>query len=135
MRSKMPIGFVLLKGDPAKRDSTYDLLKDLLYKEDRRKELKLLDTVAENVFITFGWTDFSVILRSINVEAMKRAIIKIQEIIRETDSTVDTSIVAITPLEAEGRFKKKDFELHCKKIYERLDQELKKLPNRKKSKK
>ena len=132
----MPIGFVLIKGDPAKRDPTYDLLKALLYAEDRRKELKRLGTVAENVFITFGWTDFSIILRSINVEAMKKAIIKIQEIIRETDSTVDTStIVAITPLEAEGRFQKKDFELHCKKIYERLDQELKKLPNRKNSKK
>ncbi|MBU7048045.1 MAG: hypothetical protein HXS54_16545 [Theionarchaea archaeon] len=102
----MTYGIVLLKGRPEKRDDTETLLSNL---KDDKEFCQKYDVAIEEVFKCFGWPDFVVIFRTINIERMMQALVDIRRRAHESheDLLETTTLVCTTRDESES--KKKEF--------------------------
>jgi len=86
----MTYGLVLIKGKSSKRNIT---LSALLHMAKHNSKLKKSGIAVENVFLSFGWPDFVLILKAKNVEQIRHAISLIREKLANHEDYVDTSTI------------------------------------------
>lgn len=100
----MTYGLVLVKGKSEKIDSTLKALQELAEKKDIKDE-----TGAQlvNVFLSFGWPDFVLVLKARNIEQIRYAIGAIRKRLEDHGDYVETStIICSTPKELKEKRRK-----------------------------
>lgn len=107
----MTYGLVLIKGNSGKRDTTLKYLENL---KDNKTFIKKFGTVTE-VFISFGWPDFIIIIKSINIECLKSGIVELREKLEKTGDNIETSTIVCST--------KNDIEEVTKKIGESIQKQ------------
>jgi len=102
----MTYAITMMKGIPTYRENTLTVLTNL---ENDGSFYRTTGVSIESVFVSFGWPDFILLLKSENVELIKEAIIKLrQDLEIETKDIIETSTIICSDLE-EIQKKKKDF--------------------------
>ena len=93
----MTYAIAMMKGIPVYRDKSLKYLSNLEKSKDFCMET---GTLLENVFISFGWPDFIILLQSENVELIKEAIVKLRDDIKEeVGDNIETSTIICSTLE------------------------------------
>ncbi len=89
----MTYAFVLIKGKSTARDNSLSYLESLVGNEEFVKEYKVN---VDKVFISFGWPDLIILLKSENVELIKNSIVGIRDKLSSNGDSVDTSTIICT---------------------------------------
>lgn len=89
----MTYAIAMIKGKPKERDKTHGLFLSL----SKDSAFSTMTSVRiKEVFISFGWPDFVLILEGPNVELLKLAIIKIREAAAKSGDEIQTSTLICT---------------------------------------
>jgi len=93
----MTYAITLIKGETAKREQTLSLLMDL----KEQKDLLGNGVYIKEIFISFGWPDFVLLLRGNNVELLKDSIVKIRDLVYngEPNDNLETSTIICMTLD------------------------------------
>lgn len=103
----MTYAIAMMKGIPSYREKSLNYLSNLERNEEFHGET---GTSLENVFVSFGWPDFIILLKSENVELIKEAIVKLRDDIKEEiDDNIETSTIICSTLEEIEKRKKEFF--------------------------
>lgn len=100
----MPTGIVYLNGSSSKRDETFKILQTLLYGKSGDLLLNRY-VILNNVFASFGGSDFVIELWGSNIEVIKDTVICIRNMVEHItkDENVETStIICINPSESQN---------------------------------
>jgi hypothetical protein len=89
----MTYAFVLIKGKSTARDGSLSYLESLIGNETFAKEHRVS---VDKVFISFGWPDIIILLKSENVELIKNSIVDIRDKLSARGDSVDTSTIICT---------------------------------------
>jgi len=92
----MTYAITLIKGKPKERTNTHKLLRRLKNDADF---LKRTGVQIDQVFISFGWPDFVLILKGDNVELLKRAIVILRSEAENKGDELETSTLICTKQE------------------------------------
>lgn len=84
----MTYAIALIKGSPHERDTTHALFVDL---QKSLKFYKETGVKIKDVFISFGWPDFVLLLEGENVELLKQAIVTIRSKAKKNGDKIETS--------------------------------------------
>jgi hypothetical protein len=103
----MTYALSLVKGIPKEREKTLALLlklkEDTLSREQFRTKT---GTSLEEVYISFGWPDFILLMKSANIELLKTAIVELRELVDNNGDNIETStIICTTQRELEDKKK------------------------------
>jgi len=94
----MTYGLILIKGKSEKRAVTLDRLQKM--KSSEFSKTSLAGVQIERIFLSFGWSDFLILMRGKNIEQIRYAINVIrQEIAKHGDFIETSTIVCSTPEE------------------------------------
>jgi hypothetical protein len=100
----MTYALVLVKGKAVQREDSLSFLEEL------SKDTKFSEEThvkIERIFISFGWPDFVLLLKSENVELIKHAIVVIRDLLAKNGDTIETStLVCATQEEIEEKRRK-----------------------------
>ena len=95
----MTYALILIKGKTGKRETTLSSLIEM-----QKAKTNLAGVRIEKVFLTFGWPDFLILMRSENIERIRYAIKVIRDKIAEHGDFIETStIICSTPEEMEKK--------------------------------
>jgi len=86
----MTYALTLVKGRPEKREETLSFLESLIGNPEFEKNSGV---TMERVFISFGWPDFVLLLRSENVELIKFGIVYMRDVVAKTGDNLETSTI------------------------------------------
>ena len=99
----MTYALTLVKGKTQKRDLTLEALIDMKKGTNLHKES---GAWIENVFLSFGWPDFVLVLKAKNIEQIRRAIGIIRTKVATHEDYIETStIICSTPEEIKEKRK------------------------------
>lgn len=89
----MTYAITLVKGNPKERGTTHlileSLAKDPAFKKKTGVEI-------QEVFISFGWPDFVLLLQGDNVELLKNGIIALRDEVAKKGDEIETSTIICT---------------------------------------
>jgi uncharacterized protein with GYD domain len=86
----------LVKGKPKEREKTQLLFQTLSKDKDFKKKTGV---EIQQVFMSFGWPDFVLLLKGSNVELLKRAIVTIRDEAGKGGDEIETSTLICTTQE------------------------------------
>ncbi len=89
----MTYALVLIKGKGSQRESSLSLLEKLAEDAEFSKNNRVK---IEKVFVSFGWPDVVLLIRSANVELIKHAIVLLRDKLAKNGDDVDTSTIICT---------------------------------------
>jgi hypothetical protein len=89
----MTYALVLIKGKSSQRESSLSLLENLAKDSEFSKATGVK---IEKVFVSFGWPDIILLIRSANVELIKNAIVELREKLSKNGDDADTSTIICT---------------------------------------
>ncbi|MCW4018467.1 MAG: hypothetical protein NWF00_07305 [Candidatus Bathyarchaeota archaeon] len=92
----MTYAIALIKGNPAKREDTHNLF--MILRKDRNF-VKRSSVEIQQIFVSFGWPDFVLILQAPNVELLKQGVIAIRKEAAEAGDELQTSTLICTTQE------------------------------------
>jgi hypothetical protein len=86
-----------VKGEPGKREETLSFLQ----KVSNKRELQRKHGVnIEQIFISFGWPDFIIMMSGKNVELLKNAIVILRDMLEKNGDSINTSTIICTTQES-----------------------------------
>jgi hypothetical protein len=86
-----------VKGEPGKREETLSFLQKLSNDDGFRNDQGVK---IEEIFISFGWPDFIIMMSGSNVELLKNAIVVLRDLLEKNGDSINTSTIICTTQES-----------------------------------